>query len=113
MILAKIHRKTEGQHLQGKFVSALLHTFSCLSRNVQSFSELFPPRLSVKFMGFILVQRDSKTKYENKIENCQTILHVSCCMFVLFQEKHTNFTRNSVKKSFFPGDFEVVKSIEN
>ena len=81
-------RKTEGQQLKGKIVSALFHTFWQFSTHFHTFSEffrIFPPRLFLRIKGFYCCF-GSKIRKENKREKKekdQTILHVSCCTFVL------------------------------
>ena len=66
-------RKTQGQQLKGKIVSALSHT----SHTFPHFFTLFPPGLSLKIKPFL------KRRKENKKKNTETILHVSCCTFVI------------------------------
>ena len=83
-------RKTKGQQLKGKIVSALFRTFWHLSTHSHTFSELFPQDFFLEIRGFtfttVLAQRDEKRPKGNKKED-KTILHVSCCTFVLLREE--------------------------
>ena len=59
--LTLVQRKTKGQQLKGKIVSALSHTFWQFSTYFHTFSEffrIFPPRLFLELRGFtaVLVQ---------------------------------------------------------
>ena len=63
-------RKTKGQQLKGKIVSALFHTFWQFSPHVHTFSEffrIFPPRLFLRIKGFDCFF-SSKIRKENKRE---------------------------------------------
>ena len=63
-------RKTKGQQLKGKIVSALFHTFWQFSTHFHTFSEffrIFPPRLFLRIKGFYCCF-SSKIGKENKRE---------------------------------------------
>ena len=70
-ICAFSQRKTKGQQLKGKTVSALFHTFSDFSALFHTFfSEffrIFPPGLSLRDKGFYYCF-SSKRRKENKRE---------------------------------------------
>ena len=54
-ILDKVQRKTKGQQLKGKIVSALFHTFwhfSTLFHTFPDFFRIFPPGLFLRIKGF-------------------------------------------------------------
>ena len=70
-IVVLYSEKTKGQQLKGKIASALLHTFSHFSALFHTF-RIFP-RTFVKL----------RPVYKRIKEKDQTILHVSCCTFVL------------------------------
>ena len=60
-------RKTKGQHLKGKIVSALFHTFWHFP-HFPHFSRIFPPGFFLELRGFttVLVQREEKRIKENE-----------------------------------------------
>ena len=70
-----LQRKTKGQQLKGKIVSALFHTFSHfkISTLFHTFQH-FSPRAFLKIKAFL---------NKRKKEKDQTMLHVSCFTFVL------------------------------
>ena len=61
-------RKTKGQQLKGKIVSALFHTFWHFSTLFQSFSEFFLQDFFLELRDFtaVLVQREEKRIKDNK-----------------------------------------------
>ena len=71
--LSVFQRKTKGQQLKGKIVLAPFHT---LSRFSTLFQKIFP-RTSLKIKAL------KGVFWEKRKEKDQTILHVSCCAFVL------------------------------
>ena len=111
MIALHIYQiKTKGQQLQGKIVSSLFHTFWHFSTHFRTFSEflrVFPPGVFFELRGFttVFVQRDEKRIKENKKKKAKpfrTILHVSCCTFVLlriYYAMNQSFERSMPAKS--------------
>ena len=61
-------RKTKGQQLKGKIVSALFSHFWTLFHTSSEFFRIFPPGLLLEARGFttVLVQRDEKIIKDNK-----------------------------------------------
>ena len=78
-----VQRKTKGQQLKGKIVRHFLALFGTFPH----FFALFLQDFFVELRGFtiVLVRRKEKIIKENKKEKDQTILHVSCCTFVLLR----------------------------
>ena len=88
MDFSENQRRTKGQQPKDRIVSVLSwHFFMALFHTFHTFSELFrifPPGLFLRIKGFYCkaTKRDQK---RIKIKD-PTILHVSCCTFVLLRE---------------------------
>ena len=91
-------RKTKGQQLKGKIVSEIFTLF-------QSFFftlfQNFPPGTFVfKTKGFSSMRTKEKKRYQK--EQDKSMLHVSCCTFVLLLEKRERDVKVQDPKVPFP-----------
>ena len=82
--MSNLQRKTKGQQLKGKIVSALFHTFWQFSTHFHTFSEffrIFPPRLFFRIKGFYWCF-SPKIRKEKKKENKKKKTKPFCTLVV-------------------------------
>ena len=122
-LAASYQRKTKGQQLKGKIVSALFHTFWHFSTHFhtffQSFSEFFLQDFFLELRSFttVSVQRDEKRIKENKKKKTKpfctlVVARLSCSDLIRVRQRTHQIFMNSpsLAKNSESLSFETVLS---